>query len=142
MRILAIDYGDARTGLSICDKLEMLAVPLCVIHETGLRKLVERIAEIVKQEHVELIVVGYPKNMDSSIGGRAKKSEKLSDSLKKATQTDVVLWDERLTTVSAHTSLNDTTVNGKKRKNIIDSVAATIILQDYLNYRKMNKEEK
>ncbi len=84
-------------------------------------------------------MLGYPKNMDSSIGSRAQKSEELAVSLKKATCIDVVLWDERLTTVSAHTSLNDTTVSGKKRKNIIDAVAATIILQDYLNYRKMNK---
>lgn len=140
MRILAIDYGDARTGLSICDKLEMLAVPLCVIHETGSRKLIGRIAEIVKEEKPELIVLGYPKNMDSSIGSRAKKSEELAVSLKNATNIDVVLWDERLTTVSAHTSLNDTAVSGKKRKSIIDAVAATIILQDYLNYRKMNKD--
>ncbi len=139
MRILAVDYGDARTGLSVCDKLEMLAVPLCVIHQTASRKLIQRIAEIVIEEKVELIVLGYPKNMDSSIGSRAQKSEELAVSLKKATCIDVVLWDERLTTVSAHTSLNDTTVSGKKRKNIIDAVAATIILQDYLNYRKMNK---
>lgn len=139
MRILAVDYGDARTGLSVCDKLEMLAVPLCVIHQTASRKLIQRIAEIVIEEKVELIVLGYPKNMDSSIGSRAQKSEELAISLKKATCIDVVLWDERLTTVSAHTSLNDTTVSGKKRKNIIDAVAATIILQDYLNYRKMNK---
>lgn len=139
MRILAVDYGDARTGLSVCDKLEMLAVPLCVIHQTASRKLIQRIAEIVIEEKVELIVLGYPKNMDSSIGSRAQKSEELAVSLKKATCIDIVLWDERLTTVSAHTSLNDTTVSGKKRKNIIDAVAATIILQDYLNYRKMNK---
>lgn len=139
MRILAVDYGDARTGLSVCDKLEMLAVPLCVIHQTASRKLIQRIAEIVIEEKVELIVLGYPKNMDSSIGSRAQKSEELAISLKKATCIDIVLWDERLTTVSAHTSLNDTTVSGKKRKNIIDAVAATIILQDYLNYRKMNK---
>ncbi|NLX93485.1 MAG: Holliday junction resolvase RuvX [Clostridiales bacterium] len=139
MRILAVDYGDARTGLSVCDKLEMLAVPLCVIHQTASRKLIQRIAEIVIEEKVELIVLGYPKNMDSSIGSRAQKSEELAVSLKKATCIDVVLWDESLTTVSAHTSLKDTTVSGKKRKNIIDAVAATIILQDYLNYRKMNK---
>jgi putative holliday junction resolvase len=138
MRIMAIDYGDARTGIAVCDKLEMLASPLCVI-EQNKQKTVERISEIAKEEGVELIVLGYPKNMDASIGSRAKKSEDLAKLIEDLSDIKVVLWDERLSTVSAHEFLNSVNVRGKKRKKIIDEVAATIILQDYLNFRRMNK---
>jgi len=138
MRIMAIDYGDARTGIAICDKLEMLASPLCVIQQNK-QKSVERIIAIAKDECVELIVLGYPKNMDASIGSRAKISEDLAKLIEDLSDIKVVLWDERLSTVSAHESLNSANVRGKKRKKIIDEVAATIILQDYLNFRRMNK---
>jgi len=136
MRIMAVDYGDARTGLAVCDKFEMLASPLCVINQVNQKLLIQEILEISKKEGVELIVVGYPKNMDSSIGVRAEKSIRLAKSLELATGIKVELWDERLTTVSAHHAMNDNNIRGKKRKKIIDAVAAMIILQDYISFRK------
>lgn len=139
MKILAVDYGDARTGLALCDKLEMLASPLCVIKQTNTKILIRDIAELVINESVELIVVGLPKNMDSSIGARADKSIKFAAGLELATGIKVEMWDERLTTVSAHQTMNENNIRGKKRKDIIDAVAATIILQDYMNFRKLNK---
>lgn len=136
MRIMAVDYGDARTGLAVCDKFEMLASPLCVINQANQKLLIREIVEISKKECVELIVVGYPKNMDSSIGSRAEKCNKLADLLELAAGIKVELWDERLTTVSAHQAMNDNNIRGEKRKKIIDAVAATIILQDYMAFRK------
>ncbi len=136
MIIMSVDYGDSRTGIAICDRLEGLAHPIEVIKQSYEPKLVARINELVGLHKPELIVVGYPKNMDSSAGERARKCAEFADNLKEATGIKTVLWDERLTTVSAHNYLNDNNVRGKKRKNVVDAVAATIILQDYLDYRR------
>ncbi len=138
MIIMAVDYGDVRTGIAICDRLEILASPVCVIEQQNAAKLVEKIAELARQQKAELFVVGYPRNMDSSEGTRAIKSEKFAQALENSTGIKTVFWDERLTTVSAHNVLNSTNIRGMKRKAIIDVVAATIILQDYLSYRRMN----
>jgi len=138
MIILAVDYGDARTGIAICDHLEILASPVCVIHETNAKKLIDEISKIVTEKKVELIVVGYPKNMDSSEGSRAQKCSYFAGSLEEKTGIKAVLWDERLTTVAATNALNATNTRGKKRKAIIDAVAATMILQDYLSFRRIN----
>ena len=136
MVIMSVDYGDSRTGIAICDRLESLAHPVEVINQSYEPKLIARIEELVKLHKPELIVVGYPKNMDSSAGERAQKCSDFADKLKEATGVETALWDERLTTVSAHNYLNDNNVRGKKRKNVVDAVAATIILQDYLDYRR------
>ena len=137
MKILAVDYGDVRTGLAVCDKLELLASPLCVIKETNFDELVKKIIEEILKNKAEEVVVGYPKNMDGTIGERAKKSERLADELKKNLKDmNVVLWDERNTTKSATIFLNETNTRGQKRKKIIDAVAATIILESYLKFRK------
>lgn len=136
MVIMSVDYGDSRTGIAICDRLESLAHPIEVINQSYEPKLIARIDELVKLHKPELIVVGYPKNMDSSAGERAKKCSAFADRLKESTGVQTALWDERLTTVSAHNYLNDNNVRGKKRKNVVDAVAATIILQDYLDYRR------
>lgn len=136
MVIMSVDYGDARTGIALCDRLESLAYPVEVIKQSYEPKLLERIDELVKIHKPELIVVGYPKNMDSTAGERAQKC---ADFAKKITQTTGIvteLGDERLTTVSAHMYLSDNNVRGKKRKNVVDAVAAVIILQDYLDYRR------
>ncbi|MEI6578205.1 MAG: Holliday junction resolvase RuvX [Eubacteriales bacterium] len=138
MIIMAVDYGDARTGIAICDHLEMLASPVCVIAEINAKKLIEKIFILAVEKKVELFVVGYPKNMDASEGSRAKKSAGFAKLLEDTTGIKVILWDERLTTVSAHNALNATNTRGKKRKAIIDSVAATMILQDYLSFRRMS----
>ena len=136
MIILSVDYGDKRTGIAVCDKLEMLASPVCVITEWNQNALAQKIIDVSKDKEAEQIVVGLPKNMDGSKGFRADACEELGALLKTLTDIPVVFWDERLTTVSAHRILSDNNVRGKKRKNIVDAVAADIILQDYIDSRK------
>ena len=102
---------------------------------------VEKAAEYVKSEKAELIVVGFPKNMNNTIGERAEKCTLFGQRLEEMTGVKVVMWDERCTTVSAHQYLNETNVRGKKRKNIVDAVAAVIILESYLGYRKNTREQ-
>lgn len=138
MIIMSVDFGDSRTGLAICDRNEYLASPLEVIHQSDMYKCVKQVLEIARENNVEMIVVGYPRNMNGSIGDRAKICESFANELKKDYIGDVVLWDERCTTVSAHNFLNQTNTRGKKRKNIVDKVAATIILENYLIFRKNN----
>ena len=136
MNILAIDFGDAMSGLDVCDELEILATPLKVIKHKNTEALVEEIKKIIDENSIQGLVLGLPKNMDSSLGFRAQKSLEFAKKLEEETGIEVALWDERLTTVAAHGFLNTTNVRGKKRKNLVDAVAATIILQDYINSRK------
>ena len=136
MIIMSVDYGDVRTGIAICDRLETLAYPVTVIKESYEPKLIAKIAEIVKEKKPDMIVVGYPKNMDSSEGSRAQKCRDFSIELSEFTGVPTDLWDERLTTVTAHSYLNDTNTRGKKRKETVDAVAATVILQDYIDHRR------
>lgn len=140
MKIMAVDFGEARTGLAVCDKTEFLASPVGVIHEKEYLRTVEQIVYASKEYDVKEIIIGYPKNMDGSVGEKAKKCEDLANKLKNITGLPVVLWDERQTTMQASQYLNATNVRGKKRKDVIDEVAATIILESYLAYRK-NKTE-
>ncbi len=136
MKILAVDYGDARTGLASCDKYESIASPVGTICEWNADARVKKIADKALELGSELIVVGLPVNMDGSRGERAKKCEELAEMLKEKTGLNVVLWDERVTTVQAIGILNQTNVRGKKRKAVIDTVAATLILESYLDYRR------
>ena len=136
MIIMSVDYGDVRTGIAICDRLETLAYPVTVITEGYEPKLITKICDIIKEKKPELIVVGYPKNMDSSEGSRAQKCRDFSVKLSEESGIETALWDERLTTVSAHLYLNDTNTRGQKRKNTVDAVAATIILQDFIDHRR------
>lgn len=140
MIILSVDYGDKRTGLAICDKFEMLASPLGVITEWNREVLASKIVQTASEKRVEEIVVGLPKNMDGTKGERAQACEELGVEIKKLTDIPVAFWDERLTTVSAHRILSENNVRGKKRKSVVDSVAAELILQNYLDYRKNHKE--
>ncbi len=141
MKIMAVDLGDARTGLAVCDRTEFLASPVGVIKEKQMGALLTQVAIAAKEYDVLEVVVGYPLNMDGSAGARAKKSEEFVEKLSKLIPIPVKLWDERSTTVSAHSALNVTDVRGKKRKDIVDEVAATIILESYLSYRKNNKDK-
>jgi len=136
MVILAVDYGDARTGIAVCDKLEMLASPVGVIHEKDAENLAEKIAELASQKRAEQIVLGLPKNMDGSEGFRAENCRDFASVLSEKSGLPLVFQDERLTTVSAHNALNLTDTRGKKRKEIVDAVSAVIILEDYLRKRK------
>lgn len=136
MKIMAVDYGAARTGLAVCDRTEFLASPVGVIHEKEFLKTIEKIVYAAKEYDVKEIVIGYPKNMDGSIGEKAQKCEEIATMLRNITELSVVLWDERQTTMQAANYLNETNTRGKKRKDVIDEVAATIILESYLAYRK------
>lgn len=136
MIILAVDYGDKRTGIAVCDKLEILASPVCVLTEWNAETLAQKIIDIAKEKKAEKIVVGLPKNMDGSKGFRAEACEGLGDLIKSGCDIPVVFWDERLTTVSAHRILSENNVRGKKRKSVVDSVAAEIILQSYIDSTK------
>ena len=130
MIILSVDYGDTRTGIAVCDKTEFLASPVTVITEKESEPLIEKITEIAKEKKAELIVVGLPVNMDGTHGERAQQTE--------FSGIETVMRDERLTTVSAHNALNVTNTRGKKRKAVVDAVSAVMILQDYLDYRRIN----
>ncbi|MGN1194827.1 MAG: Holliday junction resolvase RuvX [Acutalibacteraceae bacterium] len=136
MVIMSVDYGDSRTGVAVCDKNEMLASPVCVVFESYEPKLLDKLCEISKELKPDLIVVGLPRNMDGSFGERAEKCSEFSKKLELQSSVKTALWDERLTTVSAHKVLNDVNVRGKKRKNIVDAVAAVMILEDFMASRK------
>lgn len=139
MIILSVDYGDKRTGIAVCDKLEMLASPVCVITEWNKDALAQKIVDIANEKKAEHIVIGLPKNMDGSKGFRAEACEELGEAIKNLTEIPVTFWDERLTTVSAHRILSDNNIRGKKRKNVVDAVAADIILQDFIDSRKRGR---
>ena len=139
MIIMSVDLGKARTGIAVCDKTEFLASPYTVIFEKSPKKLPERIAQAAIDTKAELIVVGLPKNMDGSEGESARNARAFAAELQEITGIETVMQDERGTTVTAHSFLNTTKTRGKKRKNVVDEVAATIILQDYLDKRKNQK---
>ena len=124
MMIMAIDLGKARTGVAISDKTMFLASPLCVIEEWNRDKLAEKIAQLVRHEKAELIVLGLPRNMDGSEGESASGAREFADKLAQITDVPVKMHDERCTTMIAHRYLNDTNVRGKKRKKTVDAVAA------------------
>lgn len=136
MKILAVDYGDARTGLAICDKGEMMASPVKVIPSYNREKAIAEIAETAKELGAEEIVVGNPLNMNGTAGPRSELCHEVAEALQELVGVPVVMWDERSTTVSAIGILNQTDVRGKKRKAVIDAVAATIILESYMAFRK------
>ncbi|MGN0448286.1 MAG: Holliday junction resolvase RuvX [Acutalibacteraceae bacterium] len=136
MIILSVDYGDTRTGIALCDKMEILASPVTVITETYEPKVIKAVCELAKEKRAERIVVGLPKNMDGSQGERAQKCLSFAQKLQEESGIETVMWDERLTTVSAHKALNVTNVTGKKRKAVVDAVSAVMILEDYLKAYK------
>ena len=133
MIIMSVDLGDARTGIAVSDKGEGFAFTRTVIQEWNKYKLIEKILAEAKAVEAEKIVVGLPKNMDGSLGFKAQECIELADRIRQGFENgDVVMWDERCTTVSAHHALNATNTRGKKRKAVVDAVAATMILEDYL----------
>lgn len=138
MIIMSVDLGKARTGIALSDSGESFAFPKTVINEYNTERLVKKVAALANEYGAELIVVGYPKNMDGSLGSRAEECKETAEKIGAASGKETVLWDERCTTVSAHTALNFTDTRGKKRKEVIDAVAAVIILEDYLKFRKNN----
>ena len=141
MIIMSVDLGKARTGIAVSNVGESFAFPNCVITEYNTEKLVLKICQKSEELKAELIVVGNPKNMDGSEGWRAAECKEIAQMIEENSGIKTVLWDERCTTVSAHTALNMTNTKGKKRKAVVDAVAAVIILEDYLSFRKNRKDE-
>ena len=136
MIILSVDYGRVRTGIAVCDKNEIIASPVAVIKETEPDMLAQKISVSAKERKAEMIGLGLPKNMDGTEGESALNVRAFSDILREKSGLCVELHDERGTTMTAHQYLNITDTRGKKRKAVVDSVAAVIILEDYMNFRR------
>lgn len=132
-RIMAIDYGDSRVGVAVSDLLGITAQGVETIQNTGRKVLFARLEELIAMYKPSVIVIGLPKNMNGTLGERAQKSIEFEERLKEIYDGKTVLYDERLTTVSAIRTLNETNTRGKKRKNVVDTVAATLILQSYMD---------
>ena len=142
MKILAVDYGDARTGLAISDATKLLATAITPqIEEKSMNKVAQAVVDTARARGAERIVLGLPRNMDGTEGARAQKSRKLGEKISQLWGREVVMWDERRTTVSAAAILSDNDVFGKKRKQILDSVSAAVILEGYMAWRRNHPEE-
>ena len=141
MKILAVDYGDSRTGLAACDRTEFLASPIGIIQEKSMAKTIEKIVYASREYEAGMVVVGLPRNMDGSEGARAQKCRKVAELLAAIVDSPVCLWDERSTTVTAAGILGENNVYGKKRKQVLDAVAAQVILESFLAWRKNHPEE-
>lgn len=139
MIVMSVDLGLARTGIAISDIGESFAFPKTVIHEYNREKLIDKICVLASEYGAEEIVVGLPKNMDGSLGERAVTCQEIAEEIGKRSSLKTVLWDERCTTVAAHNVLNMNDKRGKKRKEVVDAVAAVIILEGYLASKKMKK---
>lgn len=135
MKIMGIDYGDARTGIALSDLLCSIVGSTTVIHSRNREKTVDEICRIAKENAVGEIVMGLPKNMDGTEGPRAQLCREFAALVEEATGIPVKLWDERRTTVEAHNILSEHNYHGKKRKNTVDAVAASLILEGYLTFR-------
>ena len=133
-KILAVDYGDARTGIAISDLLCSIVGSTTVIHSRNSSKTLEEVVRLVIEHDVGRIVVGLPKNMDGTEGVRAELCRDFARRLELATGLEVALWDERRTTVEAHNILSQHNYHGKKRKETVDAVAASLILEGYLGF--------
>ena len=135
MKIMGIDYGDARTGIAISDLLCSIVGSTTVIHSRNDDKTIAGIKELIAQNGVGELVMGLPRNMNGTEGPRAELCREFAEKLKEATGLPVAMWDERRTTVEAHNILSQHNYHGKKRKDTVDAVAASLILEGYLNFR-------
>ena len=133
MRILGLDWGESRIGVAVSDLLGLTAQPVCVISEKDTDLQIEKIIEQADLFGAEKIVIGMPKNMNGSIGERGEKTQEFVALLSEKTDLPIIFWDERLTSVAAHRALAEGQVSGKKRKGIVDKLAAVFILQGYLD---------
>lgn len=134
-KIMGIDYGDARTGVALSDLMCSIVGFTCVVSSCNKKKAIADIVRIAKENQVGEIVVGLPKNMDGTEGPRAELCRAFAEELRLASGLPVALWDERRTTVEAHNILSQHNYHGQKRKNTVDAVAASLILEGYLAFR-------
>lgn len=135
-RIMGIDYGDARTGVALSDLLCLIVGSTTVVPSRNTEKAIADIVRIAKENEVGQIVVGLPRNMDGTEGNRAQLCREFGEKLHQAAGLEVIMWDERRTTVEAHNILSQHNYHGQKRKNTVDAVAASLILEGYLNSQK------
>ena len=136
MKLMAIDYGDVRTGVALSDVRGILASPFDVISEAYMPKLVTKLLEVVDEQKPEKIIIGLPRNMDGSYGYRCDECKALGAAISEQCDIPVEYQDERLTTVMAHNILSKNNVRGKKRKETVDAVSAVMILQSYIDKNK------
>lgn len=144
MRLMGLDYGSKTVGVAVSDPLGLTAQGVETVwrnQENKLRQTMARIEELISEYQVERIVLGYPKNMNNTVGERAVKSLEFKEKLEKRTGLPVVMWDERLTTAEAERTLMETGVRRENRKQFLDQMAAVLILQGYLDRMNMNKDE-
>ncbi|MBE7034844.1 MAG: Holliday junction resolvase RuvX [Ruminococcaceae bacterium] len=139
MKLMGIDYGDARIGIALSDPLCFLAQGWGNIKQSD--NACREVAELVKAQGVDRVVVGLPKNMNNTEGASAEKARSFAEKLGTMIDAEIVFWDERLTTVAAHGYLSQLDVRGKKRKNLVDTVAATLILEGYMSFMKRTEEK-
>lgn len=134
MKVMAIDYGDARTGIAISDMTGSIVGTTTVIHSRSRTDTAEQIVRLMRENGVQRLVMGLPKNMDGTEGPRAALYKEFAAIVQEKSGLEVVLWDERRTTIEAHQILSVSGYHGKKRKNTVDAVAASLILEGYLSF--------
>ncbi|NBI11182.1 Holliday junction resolvase RuvX [Colidextribacter sp. OB.20] len=140
MRVMAIDYGDAHTGVALSDPTGFLVGTTTTINSWRQEVVVAELAKLIEKHRPEEVVLGFPKNMDGTDGRKAGLYRELAAALEETTGMQVILWDERRTTIDAHRILFNQGKDGRKRKKIVDAVAASLILENYLDYKRMKQE--
>ena len=140
MRVMAIDYGDAHTGVALSDPTGFLVGSTATIHSRRQAEVVDRLVRLIEEHRPDEVILGFPKNMDGTDGKRAELYRELAAALEEVTGMKVILWDERRTTIDAHQILFNQGKDGRKRRKIVDAVAASLILENYLDFKRMKQE--
>ena len=140
MRVMAIDYGDAHTGVAVSDPTGFLAGTTTTINSWRQEVVVDRLARLIEEHRPDEVVLGFPKNMDGTDGKKADLYRELAAALEEVTGMKVILWDERRTTIDAHQILFNQGKDGRKRRKIVDAMAASLILENYLDFKRMKQE--
>ena len=140
MRIMAIDYGEAHTGVALSDPTGFLVGSTATINSRRREVVVDELVRLMETHRPDEVVLGFPKNMDGTDGRKADLYRELAAALEEATGMKVIFWDERRTTIEAHQILFDQGKDGRKRKKMVDAVAASLILENYLDYKRMKRE--
>ena len=137
LRVMAIDYGDAHTGVALSDPTGLLAGTATTIHSWREEEVLKQLVQMIRENRVDELVMGFPRNMDGTEGPRAELYRSFAQKLEEASGMPVKLWDERRTTVDAHRILQESGKNAKKRKKTVDAVAASLILEGYLTFKRL-----
>ena len=136
---MALDVGNKRIGVALSDELQILAQPLYTIHRKGIERDIEEIVKIINDNNVEEVIVGLPKNMDGTTGFQGEKTIKFAEVLRQSTDRPLIMWDERMTTISARRIMIENDVKKKLKKNLVDTIAAVVILETYLSRKNMER---